>query len=161
MEQPVDLFISREEKEQYVSALQILQKRLQKNIKDKYLAKGELHGSSYPLWRSKSSLLEGVGFNYDYADEEGTSKELKTGSSFSSIDLMNEETLIQKGDLLITSGYDGVFPEGLHVAVVEEVSPLEKGQYCYSLKAMPTAHNLNDLQIVFILPPLSGEDQSF
>ena len=37
----------------------------------KYLAKGELRGSVEAVWRGLSPVLRGVGFNYDYADEDG------------------------------------------------------------------------------------------
>ena len=55
-------------------------KRLEKSADERYLAKGELLGTSLPIWRGCSHLLKGVGFNYDFADEEGPLLELKQGN---------------------------------------------------------------------------------
>jgi hypothetical protein len=44
-----------------------------------YLAKGELYGSSSALWRGRSEILMGIGFNYDFEDEEGPARELRSG----------------------------------------------------------------------------------
>ena len=44
-----------------------------------YLAKGELYGSSKPLWRTQRHQLKGTGFNYDFADGEGPARDLQTG----------------------------------------------------------------------------------
>ena len=40
------------------------------------LAKGELQGAEYP---SSPTLLRGVGFNYDFGDEEGPPRDLRNG----------------------------------------------------------------------------------
>ena len=123
---------------------------------DGYLAKGEVHGSSVPFWRSRSPILKGIGFNYDYPDEEGPSRDLKTGhvvgtSKGAAVPILKE------GDLLVTSGLDGVFPPGLKVGVVSWVNSLKEGSYAYEIEAHPAAGNLNDLQTLFILPALSSE----
>ncbi len=110
---------------------------------DGYLAKGELHGSSAPFWRSRSPVLKGVGFNYDYPDEEGRARELN-----------GDVPLLKEGDALLTSGLDGVFPQGLSVGVVSWVAPLKPGSYAYDIEVRPAASNLNDLQTVFVLPPV-------
>lgn len=126
-----------------------------KTGEEEYLAKGELHGSSAPFWRSRGISLKGIGFNFDYPDEEGPSRDLKngrpTGNSAGAIPLLKE------GDLLVTSGLDGVFPQGLLVATVSSIAPLKEGSYAYEIEARPLASNLNDLQAVFILPSLSSE----
>lgn len=114
------------------------------NVEDGYLAKGELHGSSAPFWRSRGPLLKGVGFNYDYPDEEGNSRDFK-----------GPIPLLKEGDSLFTSGLDGVFPPGLLVGSVSWIAPLKEGSYAYELEVRPTISNLNDLQTVFILPSLS------
>lgn len=120
-----------------------------------YLAKGEVQGSSAPFWRSRSPLLKGVGFNYDYPDEEGPSRDLKTGRVIGSS--KGAEPIIKEGDLLVTSGLDGVFPPGLRVGIVSWVNSLKEGSYAYEIEAYPVAGNLNDLKTVFILPALSSE----
>lgn len=120
--------------------------KLNEEQEDLYLAKGELHGSSSPLWRSRSLFLKGEGFNYEFADSHGHPRDLRSSVS-----------LIKEGDLLITSGLDGVFPEGLAVGYVTEVEPLKEGSYAYNLIARPTIGHINEIKTVFILPPLSAE----
>lgn len=107
------------------------------------LAKGELSGSSHPLWRSRGALLEGTGFNYDFSDSAGPAR-----------DLRSTDTILQPNDLLVTTGMDGLFPAGLEVARVTTVAPLREGAYFYDLLAEPVAPNLDDLTHLFILPPL-------
>jgi len=36
---------------------------------------------------------------------------------------------IEKGDTIVTSGYNSIFPEGIHVGIVEEVAPGEETNY--------------------------------
>jgi cell shape-determining protein MreC len=114
------------------------------NLEDGYLAKGEVHGSSAPFWRSRGPILKGVGFNYDYPDEEGRARDLK-----------GPVPILKEGDFLLTSGLDGVFPPGLRVGTVSWIAPLKEGSYAYEIEVRPAASNLNDLQTVFILPALS------
>lgn len=138
-----DLFASQEELGQFLVCLTELHGKLGLGWDDSYLAKGELKGSSAPFWRSKGSLLKGVGFNFDYADEEG-----KASRSL---------PILQVGDFLVTSGLDGVFPPGLPVGTVTKVVAPDLGGYAYEIEARPFASHLNDLQTVFVLPPLSAE----
>lgn len=105
------------------------------------LAKGEVHGSGLPLWRREGTLLQGIGFNYDFPDEEGPARDLRT-------------LIVQAGDLLVTSGLDGLFPPGLRVAYVSSVQPLREGDYFYELDASPTAGDLDSLSLVSVLPPV-------
>lgn len=118
-----------------------------------HLAKGELQGSIKPFWRSRGQILKGIGFNYDFSDEEGPARELRSGKP---IDNSKVETLpiLKVNDLLVTTGMDGVFPPGLFVAEVTKINPLREGDYYYELEARPTAGNLDDLTTVFILPPV-------
>ena len=64
---------------------------------------------------------------------------------------------MQNGDLLITTGLDGIFPAGLLVARVSKVHDLEEGAYSYRIEAKPTCLMLSELQVVFVLPPISQE----
>ncbi len=155
-----DIFSSNHEKEQYIQMLTTLQNKIIISKNDQYLAKGELYGSSNPLWRSKGQLLKGVGFNYDYSDKEGPARDINTGKPF---DNENEKDLsiIKKGDLLITTGMDGVFPAGLNVATVVSVSDIPEGGYYYDIVARPTAINLNELNLVFILPPVTFDEKDY
>ncbi|MCH9612013.1 MAG: hypothetical protein S4CHLAM102_04960 [Chlamydiia bacterium] len=124
-----------------------------------FLAKGWLHGSNEPMWRCRNYRLRGEGFNYDLGDDEGGARELRSGVLFSQEKKVNPEILIKKGDLLQTTGMDGIFPAGLNVALVSEVFPLKEGGYAYELEAIPTGGNLDELSYLQILPPL-GFDPS-
>lgn len=136
-----ELFNSPEEKSRFLSHVKQLHSKIGLDWDEGYLAKGELMGSSAPFWRSRGSLLKGVGFNFDYPDEEGKSA----------------LPILQEGDFLVTSGLDGVFPPGLQVGVVAKVQAPHSGGYAYEIEVRPAASNLNDLQTVFILPPVNTE----
>lgn len=124
-----------------------------------YLAKGELSGSSKPLWRKQRHELKGIGFNYDFADEEGPARDLRTGKSLSHDSMDVIQPIVKKGDSLITTGMDGVFPAGLMVAEVTKVYPLKEGDYYYELDALPLAGNFDDISLVFVIPPLSDDSE--
>jgi len=150
-----DLFSSSEEKELFLTRVAQLKSKVNFGWEDGYLAKGELHGSSAPFWRSRGQTLKGIGFNYDYPDEEGSARELRTGRPVGAYS--GAVPILKEGDLLVTSGLDGVFPPGLLVGTVDWVGPLKEGNYAYEIEAKPCTPHLNDLQTVFILPSLSSE----
>jgi rod shape-determining protein MreC len=124
-----------------------------------FLAKGELNGFSKPLWRSQRHLLKGTGFNYDYADGEGPARDLRTGNPIDNSSKEAAIPLIKSGDILITTGMDGVFPPDLLVAQVQNVHMLKEGDYYYELDALPTAGNFDDLSLVFVLPPVGYDPE--
>lgn len=126
-----------------------------------HLAKGELQGSSKPLWRAQGSMLQGIGFNYDFADDYGPARDLRTGApvNASPKDQESNVPILKIQDLLVTTGMDGVFPAGLSVAEVVSIKPLKEGDYYYELEARPTAGNLQELSLVYVIPPL-GYDSS-
>lgn len=105
-----------------------------------YLAKGELYGSSSPLWRARGQTLKGVGFNYAFGDEEGGPKDIRTAD------------LLKQGDLLITSGLDGLFPPGLEVAIVTKVECLREGESSFQIEAVSLLEDMQNLHSVFVLP---------
>lgn len=142
IEKRSDLFCSELAKESFLFELESIQKKCQSTWEDGYLAKGEIHGSSAPFWRSRSSILKGVGFNFDYPDDEVTLKEKKPIS------------ILKEGDLLVTTGLDGVFPPNLPVGTVARVEPLQEGGYAYEIEVRPAVNNLNDLETLFVLPPV-------
>jgi len=109
-----------------------------------FLAKGALKGASEAAWRSKGSHLIGEGFNYDFEDDEGSPRDLRDKKS----------PLLQKEDLLVTTGMDGAFPPGLDVGRVVKVCPLKESDYCYEIEVEPAVKHLNDLSLVVILPPI-------
>lgn len=119
---------------------------------DLMLAKGEVYGKSLPLWRSQNLVLQGSGFNYDFADREGGAKDLRTGQSYRSLKKGNSHAILQEGDLLITTGFDRVFPEGLRVAEVSKVESLKEGASSYDIEAVPTGGNLDEMMYVLVLP---------
>jgi rod shape-determining protein MreC len=133
-------------KESALLSLEELKRELSVDSPSQYLAKGELRGSSYPLWRARSNTLKGIGFNYEFADKEGPAQKLH---------MIHERPLIAVGDLLVTSGFDGIFPPGLFVATVSKIHPLKEGGYAFDLEAKATAENLEDLRLVSICPPIN------
>lgn len=121
-----------------------------------FLAKGELFGSSASLWRSRGNLLRGVGFNYDFADAEGPARTLRTGATLDGT--AGTLPLLRGGDVLVTTGFDGIFPPGLHVARVTEIGRLREGASSYELTAEPIVSNIDHLETVFVLPPVAKKE---
>ncbi len=151
--QDTPLFSSSAEQLQFTTLLQQLKRSIESLPTTKKLfAKGELQGSSEPQLRSRKVSLKGVGFNYDFPDSAGEAKPLRSKAS--------GEPLLQAGDLLVTSGLDGIFPEGLPIAIVETITPLREGAYAYELTAKPTALHLLDLSYVSIIAPQVYDDRS-
>ncbi|MEI8365871.1 MAG: rod shape-determining protein MreC [Parachlamydiaceae bacterium] len=123
-----------------------------------YLAKGEIHGSGKQLWRTQRSELTGSGFNYDFPDEQGPARDLITGKPIGASSESAPTAIVQEGDLLVTTGLDGVFPPNLPIAKVTKVHPLKEGDYYYELEAVPVADHLDDLSLVFVIPPVGYDE---
>jgi len=140
-----------------VEHLEVANQNLKEEQGTWLLAKGELHGSSHSLWRTNSPILRGIGFNYDFPDKEGPARDLRSGKpeGYASLPAV---PILKVKDLLVTTGMDGVFPPGLHVAEVTKILPLKEGDYYYEIEAKPTAGNLEDLSFVFVIPP-AGYDK--
>jgi rod shape-determining protein MreC len=155
----LDLFTSREEQARFVDMLAVFKNRLI-DEEEKELAKGEICGGSTPLFRSCKTILKGMGFNYDFSDEAGPARDLRSGRSLGNHSASGIK-LIQQGDLLVTSGLDGVFPAMLPVAIATVVAPLKEGSFSYELEARPAAGDLMDLQIVFVMPPIGAAHEDF
>lgn len=143
-----------QEIQEAISALTRLKAQLIPVDQNIYLAKGELQGTGRPLWRSCGSFLKGTGFNYDFSDEEGSARDLRSGLTYEKASKPSSIVLLSVGDLLITTGLDGVFPAGLHVGVVSKVDILQEGQCFYHLEAMATAGCFDELSFVCVLPAL-------
>jgi len=151
-----DLFDSTEREKQVFQALHFIKEKLSPSQKDRYLAKGELYGTSAPLWRCHTNILRGTGFNYDFSDQEGPARDLRSGEVLGS---SSKELLpiLQVGDLLVTTGLDGIFPAGYRVATVTTIGNLREGGCTYEIEAIATAGNLRELHHAFVLPPTSYE----
>ncbi len=144
----------REESRETFLVLGSLLEKLEEECQEQYLAKGELMGSSSPLWRGRSEVLKGVGFNYDFGDEEGPPLELRSGKPLDQLSKEKYTVLIDVGDLLVTTGMDGVFPKDLPVAHVTKIAPLKEGSPSFEIEAKLCAGKLDNLLEVSILPPL-------
>ena len=153
----------REESEEILMALSDLLERLQGDAPEHFLAKGELIGSHHCIWRGCSEIVKGIGFNYDFSDEEGKALELRSGKPFDRLNDDNGTSLIGLGDLLVTTGMDGVFPKDIPVAYVTKIDPLKEGRPYFEIEAQLCAGTLNHLLDVAILPPIvdSGSESSY
>lgn len=140
--------------QELIELLQLYKREYLDGTGTAYLAKGELCGSSHPMWRGEGQILKGTGFNYDFADSEGRERDLRTGHTPGTPNKRAPVPLIMTGDLLITTGLDGVFPKGFQVARVTHVDPLKEGDYFYDIEAEPTAGNLSEIEMVMVLPPI-------
>ena len=148
------------EKKKYLEILQILKQNIQKKeVKNFYLAKGELKGTSAPLWRCHRPILKGIGFNYDFLDDFGGPYELESGKPYASLLKGEKHILLKEGDLLVTTGMDGIFPAHLPVARILKVMPLQEGAVSYDIKARLLALNIHDLKKVDILPALEFDKE--
>jgi rod shape-determining protein MreC len=151
--------LSLEEKNQLAELLQKLKQHLQPFKKTWYLAKGELLGSTFSAKLGQNIYLKGTGFNYDFADEEGENRDLRSGKSMQNSQAQTVP-ILKVNDILVTTGMDGIFPPGFQVAIVTRVGLLKEGDYFYDLEARPIAGPLDELALVFVLPPLQEKNES-
>lgn len=131
-----------------------LKQLLQQPMQESYLAKGILAGTQRSHFRTRSQVLRGVGFNADFADREGPARDLRNGVPYGSRNSASSVAILKTGDLLVTTGLDGVFPAGLRVGIVTHVEPLKEGASSYEIEARSTAGNLDELTHLVVLPPL-------
>jgi rod shape-determining protein MreC len=118
-----------------------------------YMGKGQTQGMRYPLWRARGTVLRGVGFNYDFEDVEGPSRDLRTGKASS----LKGDTLpiVQAGDTVVTTGMDGLFPAGLRIGTISKVHPLKEGSSSYEADIQSLIENFENIVFLTILPSLS------
>lgn len=147
-------FESSDEKNLFVEQLAGLVQLLNQSREISLLAKGEIQGIARWKGASGDLLLRGVGFNYDFADQEGPARDLRTGEVLDFPDSEPAVPLLKVHDVLVTTGLDGVFPPGLTVGEIVQIDPLQEGDYFYTLEARPTAGDLNTLSFVTVLPPM-------
>jgi len=149
-----DLPLTTVEKNTFKTLLESLKENVSTDAVSWHLAKGVLQGTSTPLARSVNHTLRGIGFNYDFPDEEGPARELLTGKVVNDTSNSPPIPILRVGDLLVTTGMDGLFPPGLRIAEVTRIFPTREGAYTYDIEAAPTVGNLDTLQTVFIIPPV-------
>lgn len=154
-----ELFENYHDKQALENSLRSLKQKLLEKKQTWYLAKGEIRGQSFPLWRTDAHLLKGVGFNYDFEDEFGPARDLRSGEAVGGKKEIKAMPLVKINDLLVTTGMDGVFPSGLKVAIVTKVNLLREGDFAFELEAKPTVGNLDDLTQVYVIAPLSYDAQ--
>lgn len=142
--------LQNDEKAKIYTQLTLLQQKLPQGAKKLLLAKGELQGHGEPLYRSQGSHLKGVGFNYDWDDRSGPARDLRSAS--------DALPIIQVNDLLVTSGLDGVFPEGLPIARVISIAPLSEGAIAYEIEAQATAPDLPNIKYVSVIAPIAERE---
>ncbi len=133
-----------------VELLQQIQTLIAHTEGGSHLAKGYVKAASSPQWRRPGRWLEGIGFNYEFEDQEGKARDLRSGGIFAEKD---SEPIVQPGDLLVTTGMDGVFPAGLLVGYVKTIKPLKEGDVSYKLTAEPCARLEDTDGLLFVLPP--------
>lgn len=149
----------RGEGDEVLSKLNHLLKALGEEKEERYFAKGELTGSASTFCRRCSGTLRGIGFNYDFGDEESAPLELRSGREIEKLSDQTYNLLIQVGDLLVTTGMDGMFPRDLPVAHVSFVEPLKEGSPSYEIEAKLCAGSLETLLEVSILPPVCYSEE--
>ncbi|MCE5294856.1 MAG: hypothetical protein LLF94_09640, partial [Chlamydiales bacterium] len=102
-------FKSSDEKQAFMWMIHHLQQKLKCSTSLEFLAKGILQGQGDALWRAENMQLLGTGFNYDFKDQHGPSRDLRTGEAIDPLKEYSPIThapLLQVGDLLVTSGMD-------------------------------------------------------
>jgi cell shape-determining protein MreC len=95
--------------------------------------KGEIVGGSYPIWRSSLLNLKG------------------------SIFMPIEKNKLD--GLLITSGFDGIFPRGLQVAKMISIEPIKEGAIKVEFEAKPVLESLIKINYVQILPSIKNNSE--
>lgn len=101
---------------------------------------GILKGTGTPLWNKHFSCLKGHGL-------------FKNGCE--------KKMILKQGDILETTGFDGIFPPGLPVAEVFEVMPSKEGDYAIELSALPLIKDFDLLKEVIVLPSLNFDFDDF
>ncbi|ACZ32627.1 cell shape-determining protein [Chlamydia pneumoniae LPCoLN] len=130
VEQISHAYILEKDKYEKISQLQELDSLIQGEGENQALLRGILSGVGGALWKEGSLCLEGEGFYF------------------------SEGKTLLPGDILVTTGLDGVFPPGLLVARVTKVKAPRDGACAFKIEAQSLEEKLMELDQLFILPPL-------
>ncbi|SYX08498.1 rod shape-determining protein MreC,rod shape-determining protein MreC,rod shape-determining protein MreC [Chlamydia poikilotherma] len=130
LERLSDSYILEKDKYEKIDQLEELNSFIHYNDETTLLLRGTLSGSGGPLWKDETLILHGEGFCF--SDGKG----------------------LRVGDILITTGLDGVFPPGLFVAEITKVCRPREGACSYKVEAKSLAEDLTDLSSVLILPAM-------
>lgn len=136
-----------------LTSLKETKEHLDTNRNTSFLAKGELLGAASPTKLSMNTPLKGTGFNFEFSDDAGERRDLRSGKTKKS---EKATPILKVGDILVTTGMDGLFPPGFQVATVTHVNLLKEGDVFFELLATPIAGPLDALSMVFVLPPVKG-----
>lgn len=138
-------------KEPLKETLGSLHEQLEKDGNDRFYAYGEIYGREYSPFLAFQNELIGDGFHLKVEDRLFKVSSIKGGF---------KDVIIKKGDLLVTTGLDGLFPKGLKVGIVTSVSPSQVGKIAQKIKARSIVENIHELQFVQVLPPNLDRDLS-
>lgn len=135
-----ELPLSDQEKQQWEKQLSSLLEKLDPQEHYERLSMGFLSGMATSFWSTQRPYLKGSGFAYH--DETRTF------------------LLVDVGDLLVTSGLDGIFPPGLKVAYVTKVYPQKEGDYVAHIEGEPLLY-LDKANVVTVIPSVVEGKESF
>jgi rod shape-determining protein MreC len=81
-----------------------------------------------------------------------------TGESWLHLEYVSEVAEVAVGDVVVTSGIDGIFPKGF---VIGKVTAVEKSGSAYRLITVEPAVDFTSLEeVLVVLAPVPGEDKS-
>lgn len=118
--------------QEWIETLEKIVEEIPINTKNTFSARGVLLGSPSPLKENKNILI---------------------GEGFYNTDKSDQQIII--GDILVTTGLDGVFPPGLGVASVTYIHPIQEGNCSYRIEAKLLINDMDILDTLYILPPLA------
>jgi len=136
--------IKYERKEELIAQLIQLIQGLKLDGHDRYYALGEISGSEYSFLSKNRDQLVGTGFSL-----KGSYRQLQDDPSKGF-----QEIAVMKGDLLVSTGKDGVIPAGLKVGWVVDVGKASMGKSTYAIRARSACRELHRLEYVQVLPPM-------
>ena len=133
-------------------SLHHLMQSLHQKSTQHHLAKGYIQGMQSKFQKRR---LLGIGFQYDFADDYGPARNLLTYQPMQTQLKFESPPLLEVGDLLVTTGYDGIFQEGLLVGVLVDFE--KENDIAYTVEALPLV-DFENLKTVLVLPPLIEDE---